>query len=126
MQKTGAPHDFWRESNQFHTPSAQIIIDIDAITAYNLRTFTSEPIMASLTIRNLDTAIKERLRVQAAEHGRSMEAEARRILQDALKASAQPPELNLYDLIRARVEPLGGVELELPPRHPVREPPTFE
>ncbi len=82
--------------------------------------------MATLTIRNIDAAVKERLRVRAAERGHSMEAEARRILQDALKPSAQPPELNLYDRIRARVEPLGGVELELPPRQPVREPPTFE
>ncbi len=82
--------------------------------------------MASLTIRNLDAAIKERLRIRAAEHGQSMEAEARHILQAALKPSAQPPELNLHDRIRARVEPLGGMELELPPRQPVREPPTFE
>ena len=36
--------------------------------------------MASLTIRNLDDAIKQRLRVQAAHHGRSMEEEAREIL----------------------------------------------
>ena len=40
--------------------------------------------MSSITIRNLDPAIKERLRVRAAEHGHSMEAEARRILQTAL------------------------------------------
>ena len=30
--------------------------------------------MATLTIRNLDPAIKERLRVKAARNGRSMEA----------------------------------------------------
>lgn len=36
--------------------------------------------MASLTIRNLDPAVKDRLRVRAAEHGRSMEEEARLIL----------------------------------------------
>ena len=33
--------------------------------------------MASLTIRNLDAALKQRLRVCAAENSRSMEAEAR-------------------------------------------------
>ena len=82
--------------------------------------------MATLTIRNLESALKERLRMQAAEHGHSMEAEARRILQDALKPPIPPPELNLYDRIRARFEPLGGVELDLPPRGPMREPPTFE
>ena len=32
--------------------------------------------MASLTIRNLDPAVKDHLRVRAAERGRSMEEEA--------------------------------------------------
>ena len=36
--------------------------------------------MASLTIRNLDSNLKEQLRQRAARHGRSMEAEARTIL----------------------------------------------
>jgi plasmid stability protein len=40
--------------------------------------------MSSITIRNLDPTIKERLRVRAAERGHSREAEARRILTDAL------------------------------------------
>jgi plasmid stability protein len=40
--------------------------------------------MSSITIRNLDPSIKERLRVRAAQYGHSMEAEARRILQSAL------------------------------------------
>ena len=82
--------------------------------------------MSSITIRNLDPAIKERLRVRAAEHGHSMEAEARRILQSALKGGFQPPTRNLYERIRARFEPLGGVDLELPPRGPGREPPRFD
>ena len=82
--------------------------------------------MATLTIRNLEWTLKERLRVRAAEHGHSMEAEARRILQEALKPQMSPPELNLYDRIRARIEPIGGVELESPARQPAREPPTFE
>jgi plasmid stability protein len=82
--------------------------------------------MSSITIRNLDPAIKERLRVQAAEHGHSMEAEARRILQTTLKGPARPPASNLYERIRALVEPLGGIDLELPPREPARDPPTFD
>ncbi len=36
--------------------------------------------MASITIRNLDGDIMQRLRVRAAEHGCSMEEEARDIL----------------------------------------------
>jgi antitoxin FitA len=82
--------------------------------------------MSSITIRNLDSAIKERLRVRAAEHGHSMEAEARRILQTALTGPGRPGRLNFYERIHARFAPLGGVELELPRREPVREPPRFE
>ena len=33
---------------------------------------------------------------------------------------------NLAEAIRARFAPLGGIELELPPREPMREPPNFE
>ena len=36
--------------------------------------------MPTITIRNLDEQVKQRLRVLADEHGRSMEAEAREIL----------------------------------------------
>ncbi len=82
--------------------------------------------MTTLTIRNLDPSVKDRLRVRAAQNGRSMEAELRAIISDAVETPARPPELNLYDRIRARFEPLGGVDLELPPRGPAREPPTFE
>jgi plasmid stability protein len=80
--------------------------------------------VATLTIRNLDQALKERLRVRAAEHGRSMEAEARRILQTAL---GEPPAArNLYERIHARFAALGGIDLDLPPRAAVREPPQFD
>jgi antitoxin FitA len=82
--------------------------------------------MSSITIRNLDPGAKERLRVRAAQHGRSMEAEARRILESAVDNSEILRTGNLYDRIRARFEPLGGVDLVLPAREPVREPPCFE
>lgn len=81
---------------------------------------------ASITIRNLDPDIKERLRVRAAQHGHSMEAEARRILQTALAAQGGAPTRHLYDRVRARFAPLGGVDLELPAREPAREPPRFD
>lgn len=80
--------------------------------------------MASITIRNLDDDVKTRLRVRAAENGRSMEEEARVILRDAV--GRKPGSQNLVSLIRARFGPLGGVELELPPREPAREPPRFD
>jgi plasmid stability protein len=82
--------------------------------------------MAMLTIRNLDPAIKERLRVRAAQHGRSMEAEARGILQTVLQPPERLPERNLYERIRARFAPIGGIDLKLPPRDPARDPPRFD
>lgn len=81
---------------------------------------------ASITIRNLDPALKERLRVRAAQHGRSMEAEARRILQTALAPQDAPPVRHFYDRVRARFALLGGADLEPPPREPAREPPRFD
>ena len=41
--------------------------------------------MATLTVRNLDEDVVRRLRVRAAEHGRSAEAEHREILRLALR-----------------------------------------
>jgi len=78
----------------------------------------------TLEIRRLDEGTKKRLRLQAAQHGRSMEAEARDILKCAL--SRQKPRLpNLADALRARFAPLGGLELPVYPRHPMREPPDI-
>jgi antitoxin FitA len=82
-------------------------------------------LMASLTIRRIDADVKDRLRVRAARHGRSMEEEARRILGEACGPELPPPR-NAYEAIRRHFEPLGGVELELPPRGPYREPPSFD
>lgn len=78
--------------------------------------------MASLTIRKLDERTKARLRIRAAEHGRSMEEEARSLLRSAL-GEGGPARGNLADAIRGRFRPLGGVELRLPAREPIREPP---
>ncbi len=114
--------------------------------------------MASITIRNLEEELKQQLRVQAAENGRSMEAEVREILRAALQQTVPfgypeahhleaefgesveteaegnmlrdesmsvQPQRNLFAEIRAIVEPIGGIELELPARTMGREPPTF-
>ena len=82
--------------------------------------------MSSITIRNLDPSLKEKLRVRAAEHGHSMEAEVRRILRATLAEATPRPERNLYERIHARFAKLGGVDLKLPPRQPAREPPRFD
>jgi plasmid stability protein len=71
--------------------------------------------MAALSIRNLDDEVRERLRVRAARHGRSMEAEARAILVDAVSEPTTSP--GLFATLLERVGELGGVELELPPRN---------
>lgn len=81
--------------------------------------------VASNTIRNLNDALKKRLRIRAAEHGRSMEEDVREILRSALSLQNQPP-LNLADAIRERFGPLGGVDLPPVSREPAREPPTLE
>jgi len=43
-----------------------------------------------LAIRNLDEDVKARLRIRAAQHGRSMEEEARSILRGALNTPRKP------------------------------------
>jgi plasmid stability protein len=78
--------------------------------------------MASLTIRNLDDALKARLRVRAARYGRSMEEEARRILRRALGDEPQP--VNLADLARSLFGP-NGVDLEPHPPVATGEPPDL-
>jgi antitoxin FitA len=70
--------------------------------------------MATLTIRGLDDDTKARLRVRAARHGRSMEAEVRIILAEALPP--QPASGSLGSRIHARFADIGGVELDLPRR----------
>lgn len=82
--------------------------------------------MASITIRRLDESLKTRLRVKAALHGRSMEEEAREILRNGLQAAAPGKELDLATAIRRHVVPIGGIDLVLPRREPVRKPPKFE
>lgn len=80
-----------------------------------------EAIMASMTIRDIDDRLKARLRLRAAHHGHSMEEEAREILRTAL-STPRSQNGSLVDCIRARIEPLGGIELQIAPREPIREP----
>ena len=79
--------------------------------------------MARITIRDLDDDVKTRLRVRAARNGRSTEKKIRQILLDAVEG--KPCSRNLAEAVRALMTPLGGVELELPPRGRAREPTSF-
>ena len=81
--------------------------------------------MASITIRNLEDGVRRRLRVLAAEHGHSMEEEARRILHAAL-GERSPQPVRLASVIHARFGPLGGADLHTLPREPMREPPRSD
>ncbi len=80
--------------------------------------------MASITISNFDDRIRERLEIQAAIHGRTIEEEAREILQTLLTDTTKQPS-NLASLIKKR---FAAYNFELPeiPREPINEPPNFE
>jgi antitoxin FitA len=80
--------------------------------------------VATLTIRQLDERTKSRLRTQAAQHGRSMEEEAREILRQSL-AEDKPLRRNLADTIMTRFAACKGVVLQLPEREAIRQPPGF-
>ncbi len=107
--------------------ATNVVIDYIAINAYNVRMMPHEtPFMATLTIRNVEPAVKEQLRVRAARNGRSMEAELRAIVTDAV-GREHGRETNLAEAIRRRFEPFGGVD-DLEPQPPVTvgEPPAFD
>ena len=77
--------------------------------------------MSPLTLRIADEDLKQKLKEEAKKHGRSMTEEARVILTKALLSSHPSPKYDssaeLYDAIRAIVEPLGGIDdIDLPPR----------
>jgi plasmid stability protein len=79
--------------------------------------------MASITIRGLEDGLKTRLRIRGAEHGHSMEEEARRILRDAL--DTERPR-TLADLALEIFGPEHGVDLEPHPPVQPNAPPRFE
>ena len=77
--------------------------------------------MASITVRNLQTDTKRKLKIRAAMNGRSMEQEAREILKSAL-AQTSKKKTNVAERIREIFGPLGGVELERLPRELIPDP----
>jgi len=81
--------------------------------------------MGMLTVRNLDEALKSRLRIRAAQHGCSMEEEARRILREALvpTGAERGPGTRLHQRI---LEESGGGDLSLPVRSQPRPSPFAE
>jgi antitoxin FitA len=76
--------------------------------------------MADLSIRNLDDGVRESLRRRAAAHGRSMEAEVRAILTEAVR-----PESSWLQTWHERFQEAGGIDLDLASRGSSRTPPDF-
>lgn len=74
--------------------------------------------MPNILIRDLSEETKRRLEKRARENGRSQNAEVLAILDEAL----EPETKTWFDMLRETVEEVGGIELELPERHPAREP----
>lgn len=79
--------------------------------------------MANLTVRNLPDEVHRALRVRAARHGRSTEAEIREILTQAVEQNERP---RLGTELRRYAEQLGGVELQIQRDRAPIEPATFE
>jgi plasmid stability protein len=71
--------------------------------------------MAAISVRDLDDDVAARLKVRAAQHGRSMEAEVRAILTETVSV-AEEKRINLAQAIREHFGAIPRVELEIPPR----------
>jgi plasmid stability protein len=78
--------------------------------------------MSSLTVRNVDKALKQALRMRAARRGHSMEEEVRSILREAVLAPE--PQGGMGSRLVKRFRSVATA-LSLPPRNPPREPPRF-
>lgn len=68
--------------------------------------------MAQLIIRNIEESVKKALKRRAARHRRSMEAELREILRNAVNEDQHRPQ-NLGSKIASRFSDIG-LETELP------------
>ena len=86
--------------------------------------------MASLTIRNLDDNVKQRLRERAATRGVSMEQEARTIISEVVEGTygtGRRASESLMDSINRLKAKYGAFDIDIPERSKaVREPPTFD
>lgn len=71
--------------------------------------------MTAISVRDLDEDVAAKLKVRAARHGRSMEAEVRAILAVAVNETEDEGP-NLAQAIRQRFAATRGVEVPIPPR----------
>lgn len=73
----------------------------------------------AITIRKLPDEAKQKLRLRAAAHGRSMEAEARALLVAALDQPANVDLVWTEQLVELAAQ-VGGVDLPIETREPAR------
>lgn len=81
--------------------------------------------MSTMTLRGLDEQLQQRLSLRAASHGRSMEDEVHDILRTVLAQEGDEGR-SLIEAIRSRIEPLGGVNLQIAPREGMPVAPRLE
>lgn len=79
--------------------------------------------MAVLTVRNIPDEVHRALRVRAARHGRSTEAEVREILENAVKPEGR---IKLGSFLAQIGQELGGVDLSVHRDQAPAEPLSFE
>jgi plasmid stability protein len=72
--------------------------------------------MASITIRNLDESLKQKLRERAAKNGRSMEQETRLILQEVLTKQKEDDQQSLIDVVNEIKTQYGSWGFDIPER----------
>lgn len=80
-----------------------------------LRLFRAGP-MPNVLIRNVDETLRARLKASAAAHGRSLEEEARELLQAAVARQEAPERENLASVALSLFGPRNGADLNIPPR----------
>jgi plasmid stability protein len=69
--------------------------------------------MGSMTIRNLDDRVKDKIRLRAAKNGHSMSEEVRRLLSAAVDVPSAE-EVGLGTAVRRRFAALGPFKLVIP------------
>jgi plasmid stability protein len=79
--------------------------------------------MGAIHIRNVKDSIKEQLRIRAAKHGRSMEEEVRCILEQA--TTEKRSEEHLFHRMQRLAKKYGPMDIDLPPRELLNDPPDF-
>jgi plasmid stability protein len=79
--------------------------------------------MGSLNVRNLSDATHKALRIRAAQHGRSMEAEIRAILDDVVSPRQK---IGLGSMLAAIGRDFDGVELDIARDRTPADPANFE